>query len=585
MTFLSKRASCVSGDLKLSCRNSGFEKESQSLDVIIEPMDPAVQQAVQKIKQIDPQTFKNVTKIIVHSGGGAGQLGHVEKGPGKDPHEIHIFKDRIKELVQKQYRDVSDPKAIQDAISLALVEVIGHEAGHIGKFRTEEQITQTPFLGEPEAEAKGKELAQKVKPLFTTQAYLRAFFALDNLSKKFSLDMVEPNLSFIIKTANNDVKGIVDEGLSLLQSDTISPAMIEIDDAVDHNKKVIKDPKVVKILGIIQEKVGIKDFTSRDFVLSLAKLQSWMGVPVTGKLDKETVSKFNQPNKDLPRNFGVVVPGLIYRGGIIENEKQLEMLKKLFGIERIISLHKEESIPTMCESQNLEYYPALLEDGAADEKGRLLLNDNVAKVLEQKPTYVHCLFGQDRTGGVVARYRTEKGWPCELAYMEAKAYGFQDKFVDLIDWFCEPAEDKPPVDTKKIRDFLKSKEQDSIDSMPLNPVPNDLPFTSPHNPSEAHNYLIWSDTINNINPSMSINGVGAVGTAISCRVKKAYINEEDKVEKVKKDLVEVEKEQDGENPTDILANISGLRGDIKPEEPWGGFTVEPYFAAKGEPVY
>jgi len=588
------------GEFKLSFRHVTADAQivppKQTLDVVIEPMDPAVQQAVQKIKQIDPYVFKNVTKIIVHSGGGGGQLGHVEKGPGKDPHEIHIFKDRIKTLVTKQYRNVSDPKAIQDAITLALIEVIGHESGHIGKLRTEQQIVQTPFLGEGEAEARGKELAQKARPTMRT-AMLKAAIVLDELRLKLlpGVPMTEPNLSFIARVANNDSKQIVKEGLELLKSDSIHPAIFEIDDAVDFNKKAIRDPKVIKVIGIIQDKVGVKDYSSQDFVTSLAKMQSWMGIEPTGKLDKPTVSKFNQPSKNLPRNFGVVTPGLIFRGGIIENENQLNVMKDMFGIERVISLHEDDDIPRMCLNAGVEYMPMPFNDGESDEEGRMLFNDSVAKVLDEKPVYVHCLYGQDRTGGVIARYRTEKGWPCQLAYAEAKAYGFQDKFPDMIDWFCEPASDKPPVDTKKIRNVLNKKEQNSIDSMqfmklpepkvdtklPLNPVPNDIPFSNPFNPSEAHNYLIWSDTINNITPSMSLNGM----TAISCRVNKkvAYINEVDKDKEVLDDIKE--EGEDGKEAVDMLTETSGVRGDIKPEDPWGGFNVEPYFAAKGEPTY
>lgn len=565
--------------IKLSKRDN--IKLAQSLDVVVEPMDPAVQLAVQKIKQIDPYVFKNVTKVIVHSGGGGGQLGHVEKGPGKDPHEIHVFKDRIKEIVTKQYRNVNDPKALQDAITLALIEVIGHESGHIGKLRTEEQIMQTPFLGEGEAEARGKELAQKARPLFVNKAYLMASLVLDSVRRKINpkLTMSEPTLSFMVKVANKDVKGIVKEGMDILNSDTVSPAIEEIEEAVNYNKQAVKDFKILKVLSIIQEKVGIKDHTSKDFVTSLANLQSWMGLDPTGKLDKVTISKFSQPSKNLPRNFAVVVPGL-YRGGIIENEQQLKTLKDLFGVERVISLHEDEDIPVMCEKIGLEHKMVPFEDGEHDDEGRLLFNDNVSKILDQKPTYIHCLFGQDRTGGVIARYRTENGWPCQLAYLEAKAFGFQDKFPDMIDWFCEPASDKPPVDTKKIRSLLP-KEQNSIDSFSLNPVPNDTPFSNPFNPSEEHNYLTWSDTINNINPSMSLSGVSAIAKDNLFKLsKRAYINEVDKTEEVKKDMGKEEEEV-----TDFLAGTSGLRGDIKPEEPWGGFNVEPYFAAKGEPTY
>jgi hypothetical protein len=33
----------------------------------------------------------------------------------------------------------------------------------------------------------------------------------------------------------------------------------------------------------------------------------------------------------------------------------------------------------------------------------------------------------------------------------------------------------------------------------------------------------------------------------------------------------------------IASNIVGLRGDVQPEQPWGGFGVNPFFHDVGEP--
>jgi hypothetical protein len=49
----------------------------RAIDVVIEPLDPAVQQAVSRIKMRDPSLLARVKKIVVHPGGGA-ELGHVE---------------------------------------------------------------------------------------------------------------------------------------------------------------------------------------------------------------------------------------------------------------------------------------------------------------------------------------------------------------------------------------------------------------------------------------------------------------------------------------------------------------------------
>jgi len=135
------------------------------IDVIIEPLDPAVQAAVQKIKMRYPGLLKQVERIKVHPGGG-GQLGHVESGPGKNPREIHIFKGRIDQMLHEQLGHAKPtPQAYQEALERAIVEVIGHEAGHIGEHeRPIEQQRIQPFFGEGEAEAKARETLKRVFP-------------------------------------------------------------------------------------------------------------------------------------------------------------------------------------------------------------------------------------------------------------------------------------------------------------------------------------------------------------------------------------------------------------------------------------
>lgn len=146
---------------KLSKRAEELAPKPAGVEVVIQPLDPAVQKAVQSVKSKEPNLLKNVTKVIVHSGGGGGELGHVESGPGKDPREIHIYKNRIDEIVKKELGGNADPKALEEAIQRALMETISHEAGHIGANRTQEQILTQPFLGEGEAENQAKEFLSR----------------------------------------------------------------------------------------------------------------------------------------------------------------------------------------------------------------------------------------------------------------------------------------------------------------------------------------------------------------------------------------------------------------------------------------
>lgn len=149
-------------EIRLSVRlPQDLQPAPQSPDVVIEPMDGVVQQAVNRIKSMEPALLHNITKIVVHQGGGSGQLGHVEMGPNKDPREVHIFKDRLTHHVRNNM--TGSPEAdIQKSVIEAIMETIAHEAGHIGKTRTQEQILTQPFFGEPEAERQQEEFRRKL---------------------------------------------------------------------------------------------------------------------------------------------------------------------------------------------------------------------------------------------------------------------------------------------------------------------------------------------------------------------------------------------------------------------------------------
>jgi hypothetical protein len=274
---------------------------------------------------------------------------------------------------------------------------------------------------------------------------------------------------------------------------------IEIQNALDFNKSAINYPSVAKLLGIVSGFLNMKNFYEPWFVLDLALWQEENNLEPTGKLDKDTINKFEElkPKGELPNNFGVVIPGLVYRGAIINKLEQLENLQKNYNIQRVISLHDNSEIARMCNILNIIHVPAFLENGSPNELGRKVLGNDVLSFIGDVPTYIHCFRGADRASGVIARIRTESGWPCKLAYAEAKAYGFQDMFVDLIDWFSELCKDKLDIDTNKIREFLGNKppyENSEITIMQnlIEPTPTDAPYMGLNNMYET-----YSDTVVN----------------------------------------------------------------------------------------
>ena len=144
--------------------NMAFPFSKRAIQVVIEPLDPIIQQAVAKINAKYPKLLEQVHKIVVHPFGGP-ELGHVQSGPNKDPQEIHLFKGAISELVRQQLGLNYSQNDYAEALERAIVSVIGHESGHIGETpKTPEQMRSRPFAGEQEAESKSKETIKRMFP-------------------------------------------------------------------------------------------------------------------------------------------------------------------------------------------------------------------------------------------------------------------------------------------------------------------------------------------------------------------------------------------------------------------------------------
>jgi len=500
---------------QLSIRHAqDMEPKAPGAQILIEPYDSAVSKALSKL----PANLKNnITKIVVHPEGGPGQMGHVEMGPGKDPREVHIFKTRINEQVKRMFGSGQPtPIQLEQATEKALVETLIHEGVHIGPNKTQEQIVDpsNSFKDESGTEIETK---QHMTSLFPNMA-IDASLKLDEIRNKYFPfePMTEPDLEFAAYCILNRKYDMVKKGIELIKDPIIRPVILEIQSAVEFNKRAMGNKKVARLVGFLNSTC-----TSEDEVFNLACWQVKSGLKPTGKLDKSTLLKLGKTTiaDEFPRNFGTVVPKQLYRGGMIDNSLQLQALKNL-GIERVVSLHNNPEIGRMCKEIGLEHLPAPIEIGTSEEYGRKMLGQSVSKFLLEKPTYVHCWFGADRTGGVIARFRTESGWSNKNAYLEAKAYGFKDMFTDLIDWFSEVGKGPTPVDTKQIRKMLKKlkkklncpyKNPEIAEQDAFSPAgtPTDEPFRGIH--ETFPRYERWSDTVRSVNPIMTMTPPSSIG--------------------------------------------------------------------------
>jgi hypothetical protein len=113
-----------------------------------------VQQAVERIRQdVDPNYFKNVSKIDVLMGGPFGQVS------SDDPAVVKINLSKIKQEVKRQLDqrfkkdkvqyDDNNPEHRQifdEILTKAIVEVVAHEKGHVEDFKPK-QSPEGEFLG------------------------------------------------------------------------------------------------------------------------------------------------------------------------------------------------------------------------------------------------------------------------------------------------------------------------------------------------------------------------------------------------------------------------------------------------------
>jgi protein tyrosine/serine phosphatase len=168
----------------------------------------------------------------------------------------------------------------------------------------------------------------------------------------------------------------------------------------------------------------------------LIALLACLAVPQTAFASSKT-------SLDLP-NFNNVTPGL-FRGGQ-PTEGGMTQLKTL-GIKTIISLrhNRTQVIWEQKKAQALGIdFKRLPMDGLHKPSKKTI--SEFLKVVQDpanQPVFVHCEYGQDRTGTLIAIYREEvQKWSAKHAYDEMVSRGFETKYAWLADAVFDYEEDK-----------------------------------------------------------------------------------------------------------------------------------------------
>ncbi len=154
----------------------------------------------------------------------------------------------------------------------------------------------------------------------------------------------------------------------------------------------------------------------------------------------------------LPRNFGVVTPGVLYRCGEgkvfqYHNAAQKYGIRTIFCLREVRGLDAERRMAEQNQI-NFVFHPIDTHKPVPEEYWMEFLK--MTQDPQRTPLLVHCAMGCHRTGFFCAIYRMViDGWPREKALKEMESYGFDlNSHTELVKGLRQ-------LDPVKIREKLK----------------------------------------------------------------------------------------------------------------------------------
>lgn len=138
-------------------------------------------------------------------------------------------------------------------------------------------------------------------------------------------------------------------------------------------------------------------------------------------------------------NFREVENGKIYRGGV-PTSTGVEQLSKM-GVKTILSIRDDDPVATKKEGKlarglGMEFISIPLSGILSPSDAKIDAIESILNNPKYYPLYVHCTYGQDRTGLVIGLFRVffQNVSPKD-AYQEMLALGFKRMLVGLRHYF------------------------------------------------------------------------------------------------------------------------------------------------------
>jgi len=155
-------------------------------------------------------------------------------------------------------------------------------------------------------------------------------------------------------------------------------------------------------------------------------------------------------------NFAKVSDG-VWRGGQPSAESFAKL--KAMGVRTVVSLRTFEVDRRLLKGLGLKYLHISFKAGHPETEDVLEFLKTVEDPAN-RPVFVHCKWGTDRSGMMVAAYRIVlEGWSKEQALEEMRAMGFNEGWDSLRDYIEE-------LDAAAIQERLRQ-----ADAPPLEVVP------------------------------------------------------------------------------------------------------------------